>query len=849
VRRFYLFLLVVLISIPVRLAAQSSRISGVVQDQSGASIPNAAVTLRKGDDTKTAVTNTNGSFVFDRLAAGTYDLQADQPGFKTATARVVVANRNPRPIEFKLQIADLRQELTVSGDDIEVNTQTENNLDVAALDRNALDNAPIFDQNYIATISRFLDSGVLGTSGTALIMDGLQVNSVSLPASAIQEVKINQNPYSPEFLRPGRGRIEIVTKAAASAYHGSVNFVFRDNRWNAREPFAATKPQEQRKILETSLTGPVGSGKTSSFLFTGSYQLDDAQSIIFANGLSGIIQENLPNPQRDTDLSFRILHQFGQKNTVSLRYESLDQYRRNQSAGGFVLASAATNFRNREDSFTYNQTTTFTPKVINDFRILFGKEYQPTRSVQSGPKIVVLDTFVDGGAQSDRLQTEYHTTFHDALSWAQGKHTLRAGVDVPDISRRGLEDHTNFQGTFMFSSIEDYVGGRPFSFVQQAGQGKVIFWEKVLSGFFLDDIRLRPNLTVSVAARYDWQNYFDDSNNVSPRIAFAYSPAHHAKTVFRGGAGIFYDRTGSQPIFDLIRYNGHRLLQYVVTNPGFPDPWSNALQLQTAPSSIVRLAPGVRIPYLMQFGIGVERQLKKSTTLSINYTGAETVGVFRSRDVNAPLPPFYAARPDANYSVIRQIESSGRMESHSLEIAFRGDVTRFFSGLIQYTLGRAYNNTAGINSFPANSYDLSAEWGRAEFDQRHRLNVLGTVKPGKLFNLGVGVFLNSGRPYSLTTGHDDYHVGSATARPFGVGRNTLQGPGYAEYDLRWFRDFKLAKARNEIAPTVTLSMDAFNLLNHTNYTSYIGNLSSPFFGRAVNAQPPRRLQLSARFAF
>ena len=47
----------------------------------------------------------------------------------------------------------------------------------------------------------------------------------------------------------------------------------------------------------------------------------------------------------------------------------------------------------------------------------------------------------------------------------------------------------------------------------------------------------------------------------------------------------------------------------------------------------------------------------------------------------------------------------------------------------------------------------------------------------------------------------------------------------------------------------TASRLAFNLLNRVNYTSYVGNLSSPFFGRAVSAQPPRRLQLSARFAF
>jgi len=224
--------------------------------------------------------------------------------------------------------------------------------------------------------------------------------------------------------------------------------------------------------------------------------------------------------------------------------------------------------------------------------------------------------------------------------------------------------------------------------------------------------------------------------------------------------------------------------------------------------------------------------------------------------VNAPLPPFYAVRPDPGFAVVRQIESSGRLdessgrlESHSLDISLRGNVTRFFSGLIQYTLARAYNNTSGINSFPANNYDLSGEWGRADFDQRHRFNMLGTIKPGKLFNLGLGISLNTGRPYSLTTGRDDYRVGTATARPAGVGRNTLQGPGYAEYDLRWSREFRLSPPKNEVPQTITFSFDAFNVLNHVNYTSYVGNLSSPLFGHAVAALPPRRLQLSTRFNF
>src|SRR5246127_4231885 len=113
----FLWLIPIVLVLPVCLSAQSLRISGTVQDQSGASIPNATVTLRKGGETKTTRTNLAGSFFFDQPGAGTYEVQAEQPGFKTATARVAVGNRSPRPIEFKLQIATLQQELTVAGDD------------------------------------------------------------------------------------------------------------------------------------------------------------------------------------------------------------------------------------------------------------------------------------------------------------------------------------------------------------------------------------------------------------------------------------------------------------------------------------------------------------------------------------------------------------------------------------------------------------------------------------------------------------------------------------------------------------------------------------------------------------
>jgi hypothetical protein len=80
-----------------------------------------------------------------------------------------------------------------------------------------------------------------------------------------------------------------------------------------------------------------------------------------------------------------------------------------------------------------------------------------------------------------------------------------------------------------------------------------------------------------------------------------------------------------------------------------------------------------------------------------------------------------------------------------------------------------------------------------------------------------------------------------------VRRNSLQGPGFVQLDLRWFHDF--AFTRKQDGPSARFSLDAFNVTNRVNYGSFVGNLSSPFFGEPVSARPPRRLQASLRFSF
>jgi len=65
-----------------------------------------------------------------------------------------------------------------------------------------------------------------GSGGAVVTVDGMTVSDVGVPASAIQEVRINQNPYSAEYAAPGKNRIEIITKNGSSDFHGSLETIF-----------------------------------------------------------------------------------------------------------------------------------------------------------------------------------------------------------------------------------------------------------------------------------------------------------------------------------------------------------------------------------------------------------------------------------------------------------------------------------------------------------------------------------------------------------------------------------------------------------------------------------------------
>jgi hypothetical protein len=457
----------------------------------------------------------------------------------------------------------------------------------------------------------------------------------------------------------------------------------------------------------------------------------------------------------------------------------------------------------------------------------------------------VSGSFTGGSAQADFRETEYHFDGTDIATYMNGKHELKFGIDIPDISRRAYDDFTNREGAYSFASLDDYTAGKPFSYLLQNGQGHVPFLEMTFAGILQDTIRVSPKLSVAVGTRYYWQNHFHEvKHNVAPRLDLAYAPWQKGKTVLRGGAGIFFDRTGPTPISDLLHFNGVTLRRYLVLNPSYPvtNP-----EVAATPTSVVTLDPHAIIPYTVQYGVGVEQQITKDSSLTLNYVGSRRIDMFRSVDANAPLPPLFAGRPNPQLGQNRLIQSEGYQKSNSLQIGFQGHPVPFFTGQAQYTLAKTDNNTSGITYLPAASYEPNADWGRSDKDQRNKFDLLGRFTARRWFDLGVALSAYSGLPVNITTGNDENNDGMALDRPAGVPRNSLHGPGYLDLDLNLSHDFALTKRKE--GPVGTLSINSFNVLNHQNDTTYVGVITSPFFGQPVLAQPPRRMQLNLSIKF
>ena len=871
--------------------ASNPPVSGVVADPTGAIVPGAQVDLVDTDGSVAGSCHSGGDGTFQMVPphTGNFTLVVSEPGFETIKTPVVVAKtasavasassgRFAATLRITLPIASLSTNVQVNADASEDLTASEDNHDSSVMSSQDLKTLPIFDNDYTTAMSAFLDDSATATGGSGLIVDGVEANRATVSASAVQEVRINQDPYSAQYYWPGRGQMEIVTKSAADKYHGQFNFLFRDSALNAQNDLAPSKPFEQRRVYEGHATGPIFFAPKSSFLASFNRAEEDVDAVVRAvlpsstNPDGVAFNANVPAPTRDTEFSTRVAHQFGERHSAYAEYSYQDWTGQNQSVGGQTLAAAGFNNRYHEDDFKVHVDSTLSPVLLNQISLVGEHDFSHNVNAAEAPRINVQGNFTTGSAQNDALSTDYNLRIYDMMTWIHGRHFVKFGAGIPHLNRRDFDDNTYALGGYVFgptlaadgqtvltSALENYEAGRPSGYTLNSGDVHFIYHQQEAGAFIQDQWKINNRFSITPGIRYDWQNFFAQKRlGFSPRVSFAWILNDASKTVIRGGGGIYYDRTGSGSLLDIVRYQGLEPRRRSVTlslNPTSQPapgcvPISQCVDVDTAPVARVEFDPHSRMPYQMQYGLSVERQLGEKATAVVSVYSMRDIGAFRSIDVNAPTAESgYTERPDPSYGRIREMQSEGFLEGSGLDVSYRGRLNKYFTGFGRYTWSHYESNTDGIGFFPENQSDPDAEWSNASFDRRQRLAMYAIIHPDGVLNLSAGIFANSGRPWSVLTGTDPYGTDLFNGRPDGTPRNSGNLPSYVDLDLRWGHDFAITPSKDEDAPRLGFSAGAFNILNHPNPASIDQVETSSAFGQVTSENPPRRIQLGMRFEF
>ena len=878
---------------PTAGKAPAAVVRGTVADPSGAIVPNADVTLVDGKGSVAAELHSDGEGNFQLAAPtiGDYTLVVSEAGFDTVKTVVKLA---PQPGKAPVPMAMLHIVLPISAaaTTIQVNagnstdlTAGESNGDTSVMSQSELKALPIFDNDYATAMSAFQDSGVGATGGSGLLVDGVEANRATVSASAVQEIRINQDPYSAQYYYPGRGQMEIITKSAADNYHGQFNFLFRDSALNAQNALAETKPFEQRRVYEGHVTGPIPHAKNSGFLISFNRAEEDLDQVVVASlapttsDPSGLFQDNVPAPTRDTEFSVRASHQFGDEHSAYAQYAYKNWNAQTQGVGGQTLAAAGYTNDYREDDYIVHVDSTLSPVMLNQISVVFEKDRnQNLNAVETSPQISVEGYFTGGSAQNDSVSSENNLRLSDMVTWTYGRHTVKAGANVPHLDRRVLDDNTNDLGSYTFAptyapdgvtvlqtAIQNFTNHLPSAFSLNSGVSRFVYNQQEAGAFVQDQWKVTDHFSLTPGVRYDWQNFLAQKRlSFSPRLSFAWVLDSDSKLVMRGGGGIYYDRFGGGPLVDLARYQPRGVNQQPLRrsvslslNPANPaEANCYPVWLDTCPESLNQPAnlaiqqPGSKVPYQIQYGWSIERGFGKSGVGTVSVYSIKGDDRFRSVDINAPTPESgYTERPNPAYGRIREMQPEGTFEMSGLDVSFHGVLNKYFTGFGRYTWSRVESNQEGIGWFPQNQLAPDDEWGNSSWDRRNRLGMYAIFNHESVANLALGIFANSGSPWTVLTGADPYKDELFNARPDGVGRNSENLPNYVDLDLRWGHDFHLTPNKEDEAPKLGFSAGAFNVLNHENGTGVDQVDSSSSFGQVTSVAPPRRIQLAMRFEF
>ncbi len=824
-------------------------VSGTTQDQTGAVIPGENVTLTNNATGQALNTQSDGqgSFSFTSVPPGDYVLKGEVQGFKAVEVQLAVRNRPLTDVAITMPIGDAEEVVDVSALSSQP-TAADNNADAVQVNADLINSLPSQGQDILPVVSNFLSPAAQGPEGPSIVVDGIEGTDLNIPADSIRRININRNPYSPEFRRPGLGRVEITTRNGSRGhFDGSFAAYVRNDSLDARNAFAEQKAPLDRRLFEATLGGPFPV-RHARFFVSASRLRGDESVLVNATTLEGKVTENVPTQQTNTNVLGRLDLRPNSANTISLVYSFHSLTGDNHGVGGLKLPSHQTSEDDRRHKGQIWYTTVISPVLLNVARFNYERRDRRDGVFPAAPEIDVKGEFIGGLNQSAETAHENKMEFQDILSYSRGIHTLRFGGAFRP-RHFTVTDATNFGGTFTFPSLGSFDANSPELFQVVQGNPNLSFSRNEAYAFVQDDLRLGAHVSLMLGVRYDWQQRLADHNNVAPRAALAFSPGN-GKTVFRAGGGIFYDRVPDSVTERTLLLDGANAREFIQKNPDFPNP-----SIIGVPPSLWVRAPDVQAPYLIQTSASMEQALWNTVRASVEYQYLRGVHLFRAVDLNEPLAN--GIRPDPNLFLVRQVQSTATLRSNSLLVSLQGRIAKPLKIKAQYTFSHSNDDSDGPFALPVESRNLGAEWGRSLFDVKHRFTLAGTSDLPHGLRLGALFAARSAPPFNITTGSDNNDNGIVNDRPAGVARNSGNGFGFVQLDLRLAKAFYILgrekAGKDASVPSfarLEVSVDAFNVFNHTNRTDVIGVTSAGTrFGTAVAAFQPRTIQLSIKVVF
>ncbi len=637
--------------------------------------------------------------------------------------------------------------------------------------------------------------------------------------------------------------------------------------------------------------------------------------------------------------------------------------------GGNAIPTNSTTIPITTSNYTFGYTHTLSPNLVNDFRV--GRNYLTTAALNyfnvngktsAGTDLGIAgfkgDTLFNnpgipefnvtgfsglGNAGTDWFQNDSTVQISEQVSWSHGSHNVMAGFELRRLAT-GREAVNSPRGAFTFNgtlsgyAAADFVLGLPQTFSTPGPEvrNRVAAWR---DGFFVQDKwQISRKLTLNYGIRYELPTvpytingratiinkqgtalvggtpgfrFIDPSHNDwAPRLGFAYRI--NDKTVFRGGAGIYYNPnqtnsytflSNNPPFVSILNCTYSTGL----TPISLSNPQASAGVCPAGPASGLIVTPGNQAtPRMNQWSGSLDRQLWNGGGLEVQYLGSHSYHLDRSYYNNTPQPgpgPVNSRRPNQVFpGPIRTIQNDEIANYESMSVIFRQRMTRGFQTLAAYTWSHTLDISSDSNGggTPMNPYNWRADYGDSNWDIRHRfvatflydIPFFPTSNPVlkgvfTKWQMNGVVTLQTGTPFNIGTGTDTANTSaSGTYRPnlvgaatqncgrghlvgcidpaaysiaglypatttfaYGnLGRNIFHGPGAETVDWSLLKNFPIRERLK-----FQFRFETFGLFNHSNFANPAATINTSSFGNitSLNGSAPgtRTIQLGAKLQF